>query len=185
MKTGTKLHFYNINNSEDKIEEFFIGGALPYEKYTDENNLIKYGIIYRPSKEIDKDLIVENKEYVLTDEDFNLFVGKTNIPVVVTKDGAPQSVNYRKIIPVYNIYSLKQNLESRCTIIKGELPYNVQHGIPLKAQLQDIQLSILNIINNTPGVRNCEVLSSKLVNRKFKLEVKIKSIYGTFTSFVG
>ena len=172
MRTGTKLHFINPENPQDKIEEYFIGGALPYAQYTGSSGEIKYSVTYTKYT----DLGVP-KTYYLCDEDFNLFIDKTNIQI--------NNTTYRKILPVYDIYSLKQNLESRCSIVKGELPYNTQHGIPLNAQLQDTQLSIVNIINNTPGVAKCEVISSKLIDNKFKLQVKIASTYGTFMAYVG
>ena len=171
MKTGTKLHFININDPNDRYEEFFIGGALPYKQYTTSAGLVKYSIVYT----VQSDLII--KTYALIDEDLELFTSKQTISV--------NGNSYRRILPVYDIYSLKQNLESRCTILKGELPYNTQHGIPLKSQLQDTQISIVNIINSTPGVQNCEVLASKLVDKKFKLEVKVKSNFGTFIATVG
>lgn len=161
MKNGTKLHF---TNGVNKIEDFFMGGSLLCE--TDSNTyerLVKYergGI-----------------KYALVPSDY-VYIDTNNVAVVGGK-------TYVTILPIYDINSLKQNLECRCSIIRGELPYNIQHGIPLKSTIQEIQVSVLNIVNNTPGVTSCEVLASKLVDRRFKLELKINSNFGSFVTLLG
>lgn len=88
--------------------------------------------------------------------------------------------DYVNILPIYDAQSLKQNLECRCSIIRGELDYNVRLGIPLKTQLDEKRLAILTIINQTPGVESSIVRSTKIVNKKFTMDVEIISNFGTF-----
>jgi len=151
MKNCTKLHFYNPLELNDTIQEFFLGGQLSIDELS--------GKVYYQ---------INNKTYFLTDEDYELFTGPTSDD---TK---------REILPIYDVYSLKQNLECRCSIIRGELLYDVRQGVPLKAMVAEKRLCILNIINKTPGVSQTKILSEKIINKKYTLNIEITSDFGTF-----
>ena len=166
MKNCTKLHFYRVNNGETyHKEDFFLGGALIYE-----TGLIKYA-------ETDTDVVwtLVTDDMVFIDTNPKHLITKT-----VIENDEPVTKTYAPILPIYDIYSLKQNLECRCSIIRGELFYDVRHGIPLKATLSEKRLCILNIINKTPSVTRTKVLSEKIQNRKYTIDVEITSDFGTF-----
>ena len=169
MKNCTKLHFVNPNDINDKIEEFFLGGYLSCVTQTINGQESISKVLYTPSESL--------ISYELLPEDLELFIDPRYTVI--------NSIKYAKILPVYDKYSLKQNLECRCSIIRGELPYNINLGIPLKALIHETQVAILNIINTTPGVTSCRVVSSKLIDKKFRLVVEIKSNFGDFTTVVG
>lgn len=74
---------------------------------------------------------------------------------------------------------IKNNVEARCQVIKGELPYNTLLGIPLHQDKEDIDLSVLNIITNTYGVQDITRFNSSLSHRKYSANAIIQSMYGT------
>lgn len=161
MKNCTKLHFTRKNEDDtyEHIEDFFIGGYLLYEYNALQNvNEVKY--------------TYNDKEYVLDSDDM-VFIN--------TKDSITEGgFTYVAILPIYDAQSLKQNLECRCSIIRGELDYNVRLGIPLKTQIDEKRLAILNIINQTPGVESSTVLSTNIVNKKLTMKVEVISNFGDF-----
>ena len=159
MKNCTKLHFTRelTDGTYQTLEDFFIGGHLLYE-----NGKVKY----TPSAD---DVL---NPYILISDDM-VFIDTVNL---YTQD----SKTYAAILPIYDAQSLKQNLECRCSIIRGELPYDIRLGIPLKTQLDEKRLAILNIINQTPGVESTKVKNISVVNKKFTMTVEIKSNFGDF-----
>jgi hypothetical protein len=80
---------------------------------------------------------------------------------------------------VNNEQVIKNNIEARCQVIRGELLYNVLLGVPLHVDKDDLDLSIANIILNTYGVKAIEKFTSSLLNRNYKAVLKITTIYNT------
>ena len=74
---------------------------------------------------------------------------------------------------VFDSEVIRNNIEARCSVIRGELPYNVLLGITLKAGKDELDLTIMNIINNTYGVKEIDKFSSSIVNRKYTANVNI------------
>lgn len=73
------------------------------------------------------------------------------------------------------------SLTQRLSVIKGELWYNVNHGVPLLEKLQRKQLldaSIVTIVNSHPDVKEILSFSSKIVNGSYSFDMTILSIYG-------
>lgn len=68
---------------------------------------------------------------------------------------------------------VRNNIEARCSVIRGELMYNILLGIPLKIDKDDVDLAVMNIINNTAGVREINKFSSSVVNRKYRANVVV------------
>ncbi|MEG1565317.1 MAG: hypothetical protein RR342_01065 [Bacilli bacterium] len=63
---------------------------------------------------------------------------------------------------------VRNNIEARCSIIRGEVLYNILLGIPLKMSSgEERDLTIMDIINNTTGVGEINKFSSKIVNKKY------------------
>lgn len=133
----------------DYIEDFFLGGTLPYDELNQ--------CFTHPTQTSYK-LINEHEKFVV----------KRNL------NGKTVGI----IQCIYDAESLKQNLECRCSIIRGELPYNTSLGIPLKMLPQETELAILNLINDTPGVQSCTVLNSSIENRRLHLQLRIESNFG-------
>lgn len=72
--------------------------------------------------------------------------------------------------------AIKNILEARLRIIKGELRYNVNLGIPITHNKNDIDLSISNTILDTPGVKEITKFVSKIDNeRKYSATVYVKT----------
>ena len=78
---------------------------------------------------------------------------------------------------VTNEKVIKNNIEARCQVIRGELLYNTLLGIPLHVDKDDLDLSIANIVLNTYGVKSIDKFTSSLVNRVYKVNLKITTIY--------
>lgn len=76
---------------------------------------------------------------------------------------------------VSGIEVVRNNVEARCQVIRGELPYNVLIGIPLHQNKEDIDLSVLNTITTTTGVEEVREFESSLSNRKYNATAKIYS----------
>lgn len=109
-------------------------------------------------------IIRNNEKYILMDSDKQYVSGPKN--------------GKWTILPIYDLDSLKQNLEARCSIVKGDALYNTRLGIPLGLPLQDTKLSVLNTISNTYGVRSCQVLRNYISNKKYVMDIQIHSNLG-------
>ena len=68
---------------------------------------------------------------------------------------------------------VKNNIEARCQVIRGELLYNVLLGIPLHAEKEDIDLTVMNIILNTSGVSEIQNFNSYIKNKKYSANVAV------------
>lgn len=72
---------------------------------------------------------------------------------------------------------VRNNIEARCRVIRGELMYNVLLGIPLKGSKEDIDLNIMNIIHNTDGVVDIQEFESRMIGHKYSANIKVLTIY--------
>ena len=92
-------------------------------------------------------------------------------------------IKYGLIKATYNGHScvIKQNLLERMSNVRGDLPYNIELGVPLKFTRQSSRLIILNLINGTPGVTGCDVLKEYISNKKYVMDVQVHTQFGTFT----
>ena len=156
MKTSTKLKFYNVNNPGDIITEFYLGG--------------KYKTLYTGVRKL---TITRGNEQYTIHPDSEQYVSYS----IRTENG--QNYLISTILPIYDLYSLKQNLEARCSIVKGEALYNTRLGVPIGLPLQDTKLAVLNTINNTRGVRNCTLVRNYIQNGTYVMDVKVYSDMGT------
>ena len=77
---------------------------------------------------------------------------------------------------VYDSEVIRNNVEARCSVIRGELRYDVTIGVPLGLDKEETDLVILSTINNTSGVKGIEQFTSDLKNRKYKMCANIKTI---------
>lgn len=74
---------------------------------------------------------------------------------------------------------IRNNIEARCQIIQGELEYDTSIGVPLGLDKEETDLMIMNTINNTNGVEEITEFTSKIVNRKYMLNAKVKVTDGS------
>lgn len=164
MKTSTKLVFFNKQIPTQTITEFFLGGSYTTSY---DNSIGRHLCIER-----------DGETYQISSE-YEQYVSYE----IIQRDG----VNYLKstILPIYDLYSLKQNLEARCSIIKGDALYNTRLGIPIGLPTQDTKLSILNTITSTYGVRTCNIIRNYIQNGRFIMDVKVYSSLGDVTITVG
>ena len=79
---------------------------------------------------------------------------------------------------IYDGEALRQNIIARCSVIKGELPYNITLGIPLGGNKEELDFAILDLILNTEGVQSAYIVDSKIINRQYVCELSIQSIFG-------
>lgn len=66
---------------------------------------------------------------------------------------------------------VRNNIEARCSVIRGELMYNVLLGIPLRVDKDDMDLAVMNIINNTAGVREINKFSSNIIDKVYRANI--------------
>ena len=78
---------------------------------------------------------------------------------------------------VYDKEVIKNNIEARCQIIRGELAYNTILGIGFKSNKDTMDLDISSIIKTTEGVKNILTFSSTLINGKYSAKINIQTIY--------
>ena len=156
MKTSTKLKFYNIDNPSDTITEFYLGG--------------KYKTPYTGTRKLT--ITRGDKQYIIHPNS-EQYVSYS----IQTDDGQQYLIS--TILPIYDLYSLKQNLEARCSIVKGEALYNTRLGVPIGLPLQDTKLAVLNTISNTYGVRNCTLVRNYIQDGTYVMDVKVYSDMGT------
>ena len=171
MKTGTKLTFHN--NDFGYITDYFLGGSyIDNEFDTDLWHTNQNMTITR-----------DNIVYELVESDYEFISSKILEEKIV--DGITRYRMKFTILPKYDLEALKQNLEARCSIIRGDVLYNTRLGIPLGLPVSETKLSVLNTINSTYGVRTCQVLNNYISNKKYVMDVKINSNLGETIITVG
>ena len=94
-------------------------------------------------------------------------ITRTTVNGIIQKDFdiAKCSANVSEIV--------RNNIEARCSIIRGELLYNALLGVPLKVDKDDMDLTMMNIINTTYGVREINKFSSRSANKKYTADVVV------------
>ena len=80
---------------------------------------------------------------------------------------------------VYDSEVVKNNIEARCQIIRGELAYNTMLGIGLRSNKDTKDLDISSSINTTKGVRQILLFNSNLENTKYSAQINVETIYNT------
>lgn len=76
--------------------------------------------------------------------------------------------------------SIVDSLIQRLSIIKGELWYQINYGIPLFDKINNNNIfdsAIIKIILSHPAVKNIESFNSKIVNNQFQFNTVINTIY--------
>lgn len=82
---------------------------------------------------------------------------------------------------IYDVEAIKQTIEARCRVIRGELKYDPKLGVPLGMDAETTGLLIQDIILSTNGVKSCRLLESKfntktrLFNYNFEIETTINN----------
>lgn len=171
MITGTKLTFVrHLLDGDVYITEFVPAGKIEYYPNAPafglfinlENNKLKLCL----RRVVDNETI--DYEYLNTRD----------------SDPVEFSNNSCIIHAIRDADSIKQNLEARCSILRGELPYNTSIGITLNMNQQATRLAILNTINSTPGVNNTTVQRSYIKDRKYTMDLEISTNLGTILTTV-
>lgn len=85
---------------------------------------------------------------------------------------------------VYDQEVVRNNIEARCQIIRGELAYNTVLGIGLKSNKDTMDLDISSIIKSTDGVRNILSFSSEMINSKYTATIAIQTIYNEIVEVI-
>lgn len=75
---------------------------------------------------------------------------------------------------------IKNNIEARCQVIRGELLYNVLLGIPLQVDRDDLDLAVSNIVLTTAGVKSIKKFTSKMIGRKYTANLSIITNEGSY-----
>ena len=115
----------------------------------------------------------------------------TSIDYLIDDEDEPLTYIYRNPVNtneylcdinlITDAYCIKQNLLERMSNVRGDLPYNIELGVPLKFTRQSSRLIILNLINGTPGVTGCDVLKEYISNKKYVMDEQVHTQFGTFT----
>lgn len=74
--------------------------------------------------------------------------------------------------------AVRNNIEARCQIIRGELKQNILLGIPLRGSKEEIDLAVMDTINSTYGVRSIERFESRMEGKKYYLFVSVLTDFG-------
>lgn len=114
------------------------------------------------------------------------FNNKNNINGITT-DATADTDNYSVIYTssdistyVENSDAVKQSLIQRLSVIKGELWYQINYGLPLLEKYKSkgvFDATILNIISNHPGVRTINSYSSSVENHTYTFNCIFTDIY--------
>ena len=104
-----------------------------------------------------------------------------SIKITRKKDGANiiRDVDISKCF--YDKEVVRSNIEARCQVIRGELPYNTLIGIPLGLDKEETDLTILSLVNNTIGVTDVKKFHSVSRDRKYKATIEV----GTNNGIIG
>lgn len=119
---------------------------------------ITYDLVYQPNSTI-------NGFLYLSDELKGVFTLTT-----------PKAENYET-----GKDGVADSLTQTLSVIKGELWYNLNYGLPLFDKVQStnlLDMEILSIITRNPGVSSIDSYTSSIVNHTYSFSCKIRSIYG-------
>lgn len=90
----------------------------------------------------------------------------------------------RDLVPymfAFDAEAIRNNIEARCQILRGELDYNTSLGIVLGDDQQHLDLVLSDIILNTSGVDNIESFTSSVntSTRKYSANIVVNTVYNT------
>lgn len=167
--------------------------------YCTENKLIS---IYIDSEQSQDILLASDKFYCIypygaptpyanisdcTEQIFSNISPIVEIDVSGDKAALPVTTTFttQKIVPcTKDAEALEQIIQAKCSNIMGDLPYNTKLGVPLHLSVQNTRLAILNTINSTPGVQSTEVLKYEIKDKRFVMNLKIHTNFGTIITTV-
>lgn len=77
--------------------------------------------------------------------------------------------------------NVADSLQQRLSVIRGELFYNIIHGVPLSDKVNKIVIdtSIMSIVNAHPEVTGIVNFESEQIGDKYSAQLQISTIYGT------
>ena len=156
-------------NSEQPQDTFLLSADKFYCIYPHSDPLYPYADISDCTEQILKN--IPPKVKTDTSEEITL-------PVTTT-------FTTQKIVPcTKDAEALEQIIQAKCSNIMGDLPYNTKLGVPLHLSVQNTRLAILNTINSTPGVQSTEVLKYEIKDKRFVMNLKIHTNFGTIITTV-
>lgn len=92
---------------------------------------------------------------------------------------------YDRKIPANNFAEKQQHvvdgLRQRLSIIKGELWYKMNYGLPLLDKISSkavVDASVLDIVNSQEDVKEILSFTSRVVNHEYTCNMQILTIYG-------
>ena len=172
------VSYSKVNNflyKKDNIELFF---SLATRPFTERNGTIVTIINARYLK---VSTLTEDYYYMATGNDLSHFVGEEGYPLgaEITISTPMNFVfetldNYAK-----DVDAVVESLRQRLSVIKGELWYQINYGIPLfeKRTKSFMDAAILGIINGHPAVANILDFSSTVNKQAYSFSCRIMTIY--------
>lgn len=82
-----------------------------------------------------------------------------------------------------NKQAVRESLQQRLSVIKHELWFDDQFGLPLvdKPSKLDIDFDVIDIVNQTEGVFEIIKFQSSVSGRNYSAEITVSTIYGEIT----
>lgn len=83
----------------------------------------------------------------------------------------------------YNLESVRESLQQRLSVIKGEIEFDTQYGVPLFDKLSkvDIDFAVISIISETQHVQEITSFKSWVNVREYEAEFTALTDYGELT----
>lgn len=81
-----------------------------------------------------------------------------------------------------NVAAVTSSITQRLSVLKNELWYNVEYGLPLFDKVRrkvEIDIVVAGIIESHPDVVNIENFTSQIINRRYSCNVTINTKEGT------
>lgn len=172
--------FNKVNNfvyTNEQYELFFSMAKKAYITQEGNKRTITY---YRYLQVTD----LSNNEvyyYKATGDDLSQFEGQEGTPF---EDTIEVSTLMHFVFETLNNYAtdvdaVVESLRQRLSVIKGELWYQINYGIPLfeKKNKAFMDAAILGIINNHPAVANILNFQSNVKDKNYSFNCRIMTIY--------
>ena len=72
---------------------------------------------------------------------------------------------------------IRNNVEAVCQVIRGELNYNCNLGIPISSKKEEKDLAIANQILKVNGIKRIKQFESKVEDRKYSASIVVETVY--------
>lgn len=175
------ITFAKVNNFVYKNEQYELFFSMAKKAFITQVGIIR-NINYYRYLQVTKLSSNEIYYYKATSDDLSQFEGQADTPFTETINVTTPMFFVFETLDNYaeDVDALVESLRQRLSVIKGELWYQINYGIPLFEKYKNksfMDAAILGIINGHPAVASIISFQSTVKGTNYTFNCRIMSIY--------